>query len=519
VTQIRLSRAIEVKIVVRIIPDPERKQEEKLTLAEFKQTMKDQAGFDTILQRAVETISRVSSTGNVLLKDILSIEVYGPNQHDLTVIDLPGIIYSPPNQMASSLARSYMQKESTIILLVVSGTGDYYNQAVLDWAKELDPSGIRTLGIITKPDLTGSRELEMDFINLALNKNETVLRLDWHVLRNRAYNEMDLTPDERRKTEQEFFANSIWGAKLQANQLGIDALWKRLSNQLIRHIAAEVIKVQERALTRCEESLRQLDNGRDTSEDMRINLLEWCQQSARLTDNAIQGRYIVRPGEGFFPYNNGGELSAREIRSRITRQNDIFAAHMEDWGSACLIVGDGGTQSRKSQGQEVEDKLPIPEVTWSDYLNKEMYPLLKDNFGQELDKPLLVHQLFQHHSRNWLNLATQHVQAIRKICEEFLIQVLEYVWPKQFQARIWAAFIQGKMDNVFKEAQQELYNLNANNLKPVILNHSWLQKKYPDWKAATQATKEGPTETLESICEVIHKTMTLLYEVSISHLC
>lgn len=44
-----------------------------------------------------------------------------------------------------------MSNERSIILAVVTAKNDYSNQIILKRAREFDPDGIRTLGIITKP--------------------------------------------------------------------------------------------------------------------------------------------------------------------------------------------------------------------------------------------------------------------------------------------------------------------------------------------------------------------------------
>jgi hypothetical protein len=532
-TQIKLRRASVIKTVVEIIPDPELPLVTKLKLAGFKQTLKDQADFVIIIQHAMDAIFPPGSQHSFLSKDILSIEVSGPNQPHLTVVDLPGIFHAVTmNQTATdietinSLAKSYMEKEGTIVLSVICANNEIPSQAALYWAKKFDPKGIRTLGIITKPDLALTEEHTMEFINLALNKDRgNKLPLGWHVLRNRAYNEMEFTADKRRKTEQRFFALSKWGAKLEASQLGVDALSKRLDNQLIRHIAAEVFKVQadiEHELARCEERLRVLGSSKDTPEEMRNALLGWCDQSFKLTQAAIHGHRINPPGEEFFSHYDDGKPHARNFRSRVVRQNKIFATQMENWGSDCLIVDSEETQSRNSPGRKGEGALPIPEVTWIDYVSKVVYPLQKDNLEQDLSMDsnhLLVHRLFLSYSRNWPNLAAQHVQEIHELCKEFLIQVLQHVWPKQIQNRIWAGFIQSKIDKSFEEAQKELNKLNANRLRYVTPYEIEFEKKHYEWKVATYIAERGPADIHERTCEDVLKKMLLLYEVSICRLC
>jgi len=45
-----------------------------------------------------------------------------------------------------------MKQRRSIILAVISADNPFANQPVTKFARQIDPSGIRTLGLITKPD-------------------------------------------------------------------------------------------------------------------------------------------------------------------------------------------------------------------------------------------------------------------------------------------------------------------------------------------------------------------------------
>jgi Dynamin family len=76
-----------------------------------------------------------------------------------------------------------MGNKRSIILAVVSAKDDYANQIVTKLARDVDLKGLRTLGIITKPDtLHVGSESEKSFFSLANNEN-VVFRLGWHVLK------------------------------------------------------------------------------------------------------------------------------------------------------------------------------------------------------------------------------------------------------------------------------------------------------------------------------------------------
>ena len=117
----------------------------------------------------------------------LKVEVTGPSQPQLTLVDLPGLIVSADDQnvqLVEDLVRRYMANPRSVILAVVASSTDADNQSTLKLAKEYDQQGKRTLGILTKPDLlenAPNKERQWQ----AVTRNETFpFELGWHILRN-----------------------------------------------------------------------------------------------------------------------------------------------------------------------------------------------------------------------------------------------------------------------------------------------------------------------------------------------
>jgi hypothetical protein len=118
-------------------------------------------------------------TRKAFARDVLSIEISGPDRPQLTLVDLPGLIHSENKTQSSDdvqlvwdLVEGYISNPRTIILAIVSAKNDYANQIILKRAREFDKKGSRTLGIITKPDdLYPNSGNETAFINLARNED------------------------------------------------------------------------------------------------------------------------------------------------------------------------------------------------------------------------------------------------------------------------------------------------------------------------------------------------------------
>ncbi|GKZ52108.1 hypothetical protein AbraIFM66951_011902, partial [Aspergillus brasiliensis] len=160
----------------------------------------------------------ISTHGKAFSNDLLRVEVSGPDRPHLTIVDLPGLIHSETKhqsaadvQLVQEVVQSYMREPRSIILAVVSAKNDYANQIVLRLARDADPSGNRTLGVITKPDtLVANSESERMFISLAKNR-DVEFRLGWHALKNMDTDQGSCTLSDRDKEERDFFSQGAWG--------------------------------------------------------------------------------------------------------------------------------------------------------------------------------------------------------------------------------------------------------------------------------------------------------------------
>ncbi|KAF5502514.1 Interferon-induced GTP-binding protein MxE [Colletotrichum aenigma] len=157
-------------------------------------------------------------------------------------IERPKLI--PINDEASmmNLVAGYMEKPSRIILAVISAENELESQSIVQEAAKYDPSGQRTLGVITKPDLIhpGSPE-ENEYLKIARSREAARnLGLGWHVLCNRKDDE-DLDPREFVEF-QKLARDGIWGHYDDPLFGGFNGTHRKLRSQLrdlnraLRHI-------------------------------------------------------------------------------------------------------------------------------------------------------------------------------------------------------------------------------------------------------------------------------------------
>ena len=103
----------------------------------------------------------INSDANTFSDDVLKIEISGPKQQHLSVIDVPGIFRNTMEGMTTdsdievvrNMVNHYMKNPRSVILAVIPANVDIATQEILKMAQKCDAKGERTLGVLTKPDL------------------------------------------------------------------------------------------------------------------------------------------------------------------------------------------------------------------------------------------------------------------------------------------------------------------------------------------------------------------------------
>jgi hypothetical protein len=184
-----------------------------------------------------------------LSDDILRLEIAGPDQEHFSVIDVPGIFRKPTEgettmddiAMVNDMIHTFMANPRSVILTVVPGNGDIALQDILQKAKDIDPKGTRTFGILTKPDLVdkGGEDTVIKLLEGEAHK----LRLGWHLLRNPGQAELTSASEDRNAIENRFFEHERPWNQLDKEKVGIAALRNKLQEILGDHIRHEFPKV------------------------------------------------------------------------------------------------------------------------------------------------------------------------------------------------------------------------------------------------------------------------------------
>lgn len=184
--------------------------------------------------------------------DVLQLEISGPNQDHLSVIDVPGIFRdSTPGvttmediSFVKDMVHQYMANERSVMLAVLAANVDVATQEILQIASELDPEGERTLPVLTKPDLIDPGA-EDQVIALVQGQTRS-MNLGWHILRNPGKKDIEDRSYDRNRKEREFFSKRPWSC-LDEDSFGIESLRSRLQDVLSDLVRKEFINVRAAA--------------------------------------------------------------------------------------------------------------------------------------------------------------------------------------------------------------------------------------------------------------------------------
>mmetsp|Transcript_15375 Transcript_15375/g.51631 ORF Transcript_15375/g.51631 Transcript_15375/m.51631 type:complete len:761 (-) Transcript_15375:6-2288(-) len=176
----------------------------------------------------------------------IRLRITSPRVPNLTLVDLPGMTKVPVGDQPKDievqirdLVLQYIANPNSVILAITPANSDIATSEAIQLAKAVDPSGSRTVGVLTKIDLmdkgTNARE--------ALLGKVIPLKLGFIGVINRSQKDImdEKEMDAARKDEMKFFQeHPSYVSLAAAGKIGTAFLAKRLNNILLLHIKARL---------------------------------------------------------------------------------------------------------------------------------------------------------------------------------------------------------------------------------------------------------------------------------------
>uniref|UniRef100_A0A7N6A5Y2 Dynamin n=1 Tax=Anabas testudineus TaxID=64144 RepID=A0A7N6A5Y2_ANATE len=253
--------------------------------------------FDEVRLEIEAETDRVTGHNKGISPVPINLRVYSPNVLNLTLVDLPGMTKVPvgdqPADIEHQIREMLMQfvtKENCLLLAVSPANSDLANSDALKIAKEVDPQGLRTIGVITKLDLMDEGTDARDILENKL----LPLRRGYIGVVNRSQKDIDGKKDitAALQAERKFFLSHPAYRHL-ADRMGTAYLQKVLNQQLTNHIRDTLpglrSKLQSQLLS-IEKEVEEYKNFRPDDPSRKTKaLLQMVQQFAVDFEKRIEG--------------------------------------------------------------------------------------------------------------------------------------------------------------------------------------------------------------------------------------
>lgn len=463
-TEVILRRVATEGLSVSIVSGQNRSAVDRERLLDFRYAVHNAEDFASLFEKAKQVMG-LTDNSSAFSKDILRVEISGPSQPQLTLVDLPGLIHSGSKsltdqdvELVTELVTSYMKNPRSIILAVITARNDFSNQIILKRARELDPEGFRTLGVITKPDeLVKGSVSETSFLDLARNE-EFEFKHGWHVVKNQDTTKGEFDPANRDREEDEWFAGSNFKT-LPSTSRGVSRLRERLSKMLFNQIREQLPNLMaeiEKEKADCHAKLEELGQPRLTLEEQRDRLLEISEGFEKLCTEAINGPY----DDPFFGDGMAAESYEKRLRAVVRNMQIGFADIIRTDGEQWKIVESPSKDKRCRTRAQAIEKILI---------------LVKQSRCKELPglpNPMVVAEVFREYSKPWEGLAREHVKKVWYATRVLLERVIEHLTEPDLGDPLFQYLLDPLMDEFLRNAQTKLLELNAvRDRAPVTTNH------------------------------------------------
>lgn len=253
--------------------------------------------FDEIRKEIEDETDRTTGSNKGISPVPINLRVYSPHVLNLTLIDLPGMTKVPVGDQPIDIEHqiremilTFIRRENCLILAVTSANQDLATSDALKLAKEVDPEGLRTIGVITKLDLmdegTDAKEI--------LENKLLPLRRGYIGVVNRSQRDIEGRKDIKVALdgERKFFLSHP-SYRHMAERMGTPYLQRVLNQQLTNHIRDTLPALRDKLqkqLLQLEKEVEEYKNFRPDDPTRKTKaMLQMIQQLQTDFERSIEG--------------------------------------------------------------------------------------------------------------------------------------------------------------------------------------------------------------------------------------
>jgi len=208
----------------------------------------------TEVKREIENeTARIAGSNKGINRQPINLKIYSPHVLSLTLVDLPGLTKVPIGDQPTDIEKQtrnliseYIAKPNSIVLAVSPANVDLVNSEALKLARQVDPTGKRTIGVLTKLDLMDHGTNALDI----LSGRVYPLKLGFIGVVNRSQQDIqgNKSMGDALASEREFFRMHPAYRNI-ASRCGTQFLAKTLNQTLMGHIRERLPDIKARLNT------------------------------------------------------------------------------------------------------------------------------------------------------------------------------------------------------------------------------------------------------------------------------
>ncbi|KAF7319138.1 hypothetical protein HMN09_00250200 [Mycena chlorophos] len=426
-------------------------------------------------------------------RNVIVVAVEGPELTDLVFLDLPGVIQNAEKhvvEMVENMVKSHIGGNS-LILVALPMTDDIENQKALRLAREQDPHGRRTIGVLTKPDMLGigskARDLWLDVIE----GRKHPLHHGYYCTRQPDDSERSKNPStaELRLAESTFFENTApWSKSVHSNRFGMDNLVSTLSALLVQIINDQLPFIQQTAAAKlgsCREELNTIPEklvGEPATHILNL-ITEFAAYIRRHVDGDAQNNATTLIHERNAAFD--------KFKDAIKNTSPRFVARLKSppgtEKGAPIVVDEDMAGVQFGAAEMVAQGMNVYLSDVRTHINKSITRELPGNIPYSAKKSLII--AFQ---ATWLSHVRTCFDAIKQVMLNLLLQSVEHQFGRY-------ALLTNKLHATITELANKCYDNCATFLwamleveqMPFTQNDHYLQSSTDKWAARYKDERAG----------------------------
>ncbi|KAJ5124268.1 Dynamin [Penicillium bovifimosum] len=471
--------------------DGDKKSHEAKTFASLVEDNLEESG--SLIKRAIDSIGSTCKPASFSEK-ILIVEACGPEQPDLTLIDIPHMSArasdkDPERAFAHRILDEYLLNPRNIFLAGLSPKDDDSLESVLSFVNSLDQQK-QTVAIFMHLDTIEPDSVKEKYWRRVVEKEAPTSFMEFHAL-----------------------GTQVSGDKSDSQVLldpkSPDDLRRRITTLLSTQIRSSLPGLCvdiERSIENLQSRLTKLNNPPETVQQQKELLFHLSSAFERITEQALNGMYT----DSFFTTSLNDDHSntrdPRRLRCVIRALNEDFADIMETAGCRRFIDGVNTRTYLLPQPDNPYVNIRATEHTTRSEFEREVSLQLRQERGLELPgnySQLLVGNLFRDQAKPWELIARAHLMESWRCTQEFVKVLLEHLTNEPTAAWLIRDIFNPQLKALKKNLLAKLEELTAYHKRghPLPLGRDFLVKVRKSRDDNLLARLQGalPTNVFQSV--------------------